>query len=157
MNLAACGWRHESKTCAAAVGSAARKDSVCHEAAGKYASNGRFGPAAKRRLATRRRIPHNGTASCVLAASLIPWPGAVAVVTHLAHGLLCFAMARAPLPPMARKLGLSLYPLILINGVASRGEASPVQAPLFAYEILATTLMGIRIVGGLGVDVRDVL
>ena len=49
-------------------------------------------------------------------------------------------MARAPLPPMARKLGLSLFPLILINGVA--GKTGPSQSLLFPFEVLATTLMG---------------
>jgi hypothetical protein len=37
------------------------------------------------------------------------------VLTFVALAVATYAMARAPLPPMARKLGLSIFPLIWVR------------------------------------------
>ena len=46
------------------------------------------------------------------------------VLTHLLHFGACFLMASAPLPPMARKLGLSMFPLLLVNRLPLSSSSS---------------------------------
>lgn len=46
------------------------------------------------------------------------------VLTHVFLTVGCYALARLPLPPMARKLGISLLPLILVNALGVRAGAS---------------------------------
>ena len=45
-------------------------------------------------------------------------------LTHLLHFGACFLMASAPLPPMARKLGLSMFPLLLVNRLPLSSSSS---------------------------------
>ena len=72
------------------------------------------------------------------------------VLAHLSMFILCYLMARAQLPPMARKLGLSLFPLLLVNPLqgsglsANHGGITPLSdgGGTFALHLLATSLLG---------------